>query len=715
MSDKQAEEIERLRAELAAAKKELGVLHGYRDALTWNSIASFTWDYTTGIVEEEVYLPTPSGPRGMAEMAGVELPASIDELSSAFGDRYVHPDWLGWYKTNLSTKFVRKAFDEYGPYNLAFDRKLASEEFGALYARFWGPVTKDPDTGHLMVHFTMTDCTNRYRLVVPVEFREIDTARVALLEALKRMFVFVVHVDLAHGAPSVLCASDAISNAMLEKKAASFDDMRRLFADMLVDEDAPGFLELSDMATLRARLMERGTLTGEFATIGGKRVLVSIIPVDTNYAAKDETNARYYNVAFTDYANEDAFDDIVITVLDITEDREREELLIEAQRSAEAANDAKTTFLFNMSHDIRTPMNAIVGYTGLMEKHINDTEKLVDCLGKIRSSSEILLDLINNVLEMARIESGAMVLDETVWDAYVINDSLFAILDEQMEAKGVKFTRSLNVEHQYVFCDSLKLREIFLNVLSNAYKYTPEGGSVHMDLAEVPSDREGYALYRTTISDTGIGMAEDFLPHIFDEFSRERTATESRVQGTGLGLSIVKRLVELMDGTIEVTSKLGEGSTFVISLYHKISSKDALAAPEDAVCDVADFAGKSILLAEDNELNAEIAMEILEEMGLRIERAADGVEAVDMLSKAPAGHFDLVLMDIQMPNLDGYGAAKRIRALDDADKAGIPIIAMTANAFEEDKQNALAAGMDGHLAKPIDLDELTRALEAHLA
>ena len=393
---------------------------------------------------------------------------------------------------------------------------------------------------------------------------------------------------------------------------------------------------------------------------------------------------------------------------------EEEQRLREEVSRADAASRAKTTFLFNMSHDIRTPMNAIIGYTTLMEKHAGEPEKIADYMKKIRSSGEFLLELINNVLEMARIENGAMSLDETTWDAYTMNDAIFAAFESQMAAKGLRFTRSIDVQSRYVLCDALKLQEIFLNLLSNACKYTPAGGNVDMSLKELPSDRPGYALYQTTVSDTGIGMSEDYLPHLFEEFTRETTATESRIQGTGLGMPIVKRLIDLMDGSISVTSVLGQGTTFVVRLYHRLSSESALRKAETITDITLDLSGSRILLAEDNDLNAEIATEILEETGAKVERAEDGVICVDMLAKAAAGYYDLILMDVQMPNLDGYGATRRIRSMDDPFKAGIPIVAMTANAFEEDKKNALAAGMNDHIAKPIDLNELMRVLKTYI-
>ena len=379
---------------------------------------------------------------------------------------------------------------------------------------------------------------------------------------------------------------------------------------------------------------------------------------------------------------------------------------------ANASSAAKTAFLFNMSHDIRTPMNAIIGFTELLDKHLEEPELARGYIQKIQASNEFLLSLVNNVLEMARIESGKETLDETYWDAYEFNDSLFALFDSQMAEKGITFTRYTQVEHPKVICDETKLREVFLNILSNALKYTPAGGSVHMALSELPSSMPGYAVYQTVIEDTGIGMSEEFLPHIFEEFSRERSSTESRVTGTGLGMPIVKKLVDLMKGTVEVQSQVGKGTRFTVTIPHRIADAGEEQALEEqaASFQTEDFCGRRILLAEDNELNAEIATAILEESGFEVEHAEDGVVCVDMLSKAPAGHYDLILMDIQMPNMDGYRATQTIRKLPDAAKAGITIIAMTANAFEEDKRNAFAAGMNAHIAKPFRVEELLSTL-----
>lgn len=391
---------------------------------------------------------------------------------------------------------------------------------------------------------------------------------------------------------------------------------------------------------------------------------------------------------------------------------EEQKELQKARKEAEDANAAKTTFLFNMSHDIRTPMNAIIGFRDLLEKHQEEPEKRASYLRKIDDASTVLLSIINNVLEMARIEKGTLEVDETAWSAEQFNDTLYSIFFDMMKQKGLEFTREINVKHPYVYCDPIKLREVFTNILSNAYKYTETGGKVHMQLDEIPSDREGYAMYRTTITDTGIGMSEDFIPHLFEEFARENSTTDSKVEGTGLGMPIVKRLVELMGGTITVYSTKGVGTKFIVNLPHKIAEKSNFINLEGVVVDPKIFKDKHILLAEDNELNAEIATEILTESGFVVHRAHDGQECYDMIKDAPINTYDIVLMDIQMPNMNGYEATRAIRKLDEKEKSDIQIIAMTANAFEEDKREALRAGMNGHIPKPINVKAMLRMLSS---
>ena len=385
-----------------------------------------------------------------------------------------------------------------------------------------------------------------------------------------------------------------------------------------------------------------------------------------------------------------------------------------AAKRAEEASEAKTRFLFNMSHDIRTPMNAIIGFSDLLEKHLDDKEKVHDYIKKIQLSGSFLLSLINYVLEMARIESGKATLRTEVGDAQELLGALNAVFEPAVEKKRLKYNCTLDVEHRFIICDVTKVREIVLNIISNSVKYTPEGGSVTVQIKEIPWEKERWTAYRILVEDTGIGMGAEYLPHIFEEFTRERTSTESKVVGAGLGLPIVKALIDLMGGTIQVESERGKGSKFEVILPFEIASeeevKDSYVKKEEKLYNRSKE--KRILLAEDNELNAEIAITILEENGFKVERAEDGCKCVELFSEKPAGYYSTILMDIQMPNMDGYTASRKIRGMEREDAKAIPIIALTANAFDEDRNKAFAAGMNGHIAKPIDVGRMVRSIGA---
>lgn len=385
--------------------------------------------------------------------------------------------------------------------------------------------------------------------------------------------------------------------------------------------------------------------------------------------------------------------------------------IFDARDAAQKANEAKTAFLFSMSHDIRTPMNAIMGFTELLEKYGNDSEKRREYLEKIRKANGFLLSLVNDVLEMSRIESGKVSLLESLQNSKDVFNEITEVFKEQMKKKNISLIEGDNVIHHHIYMDAVKIREIFLNILSNAYKYTPWGGTVTFAVEEIPTDEKGVAYYRSIIEDNGIGMSKEFLPHIFDEFAREHTSTETKVEGTGLGMPIVKRLIDLMGGTIEVESELNVGTKVTVVLKHRFEEVTPRLEDEETEKLSVNFEGKRILLAEDNELNAEIAMEILNDVGFIVEHAADGAECVKMIKKADADYYDLVLMDIQMPIMNGYDATRAIRGLEDAAKAGIPIVAMTANAFEEDRKNAIDAGMNDHIAKPVEIPKFIKILE----
>ena len=385
-----------------------------------------------------------------------------------------------------------------------------------------------------------------------------------------------------------------------------------------------------------------------------------------------------------------------------------------ALKKAEDASLAKTRFLNNMSHDIRTPMNVILGYAQLMEDELKgkDMPETLEHLEKMQQSGNLLLSIINNVLDMARIESGRMELDENYCRIEDVRKSLFVVFDEKARKKNIVLHYTMNVEHEHVLTDVTKVKEIFVNILSNAIKYTPSGGSVMMSVDELPCDEPGYMIVRNRVSDTGIGMSQDYMTKIFDAFTREQNTTKSKIAGTGLGMSIVRKYVELLGGTIDVESELGKGSTITVTLKHKIADESYYVKKhiEESGTGSEILEGRNILLAEDNDLNAEITEAILERAGIKTERVEDGIQCVNMIEKMPADTYDMILMDIQMPKMNGYKATQAIRRLPDKDKACIPIIAMTANAFEEDKRDALAVGMNGHIAKPIELDKLLSML-----
>ncbi|UYJ12429.1 MAG: transporter substrate-binding domain-containing protein [Oscillospiraceae bacterium] len=386
-----------------------------------------------------------------------------------------------------------------------------------------------------------------------------------------------------------------------------------------------------------------------------------------------------------------------------------------AVENAESANHAKSTFLFNMSHDIRTPMNAIIGYADLASRHSDDPAKLKNYMENIQVCGQNLLMLLNNVLDLARIENDKTEMEYSVSDVDKDFRNCIAMFRNQADSKGQTLTVTTHLLHPYVYVDIPHLTEVCTNLVSNAVKYTGAGGTIRCDVTQKPGEKEGWCDTVVTVADNGIGMSQEFQKHIFEPFERERTSTISKVEGSGIGMGIVKKLVGLMGGTVAVESKIGVGSKFTVTIPCRIASEDETQAkreinPSDQKC----LCGTRILLTEDNDLNAEIATELLQEEGCTVDRAKDGVECVDMLEKAANGTYQLILMDIQMPVMNGYDAAKKIRRMDDPQKAGIPIIAMTANAFTEDRQVALDAGMNDHIAKPINMNVLVPTLRKYL-
>ena len=396
------------------------------------------------------------------------------------------------------------------------------------------------------------------------------------------------------------------------------------------------------------------------------------------------------------------------------EEKHRDELK-DALVLSRQANRAKTTFLNNMSHDIRTPMNAIIGFTTLAKSHIDNKEEVFGYLEKITQSSKHLLSLINDVLDMSRIESGKVIIEEREENIFDIIEEIKNIMQADVLTKSIDFSVDTeNISNGYIFCDKLRVNQVLINLLSNALKYTNSGGKIYFKISEKASKRKGYSNYEFIVKDTGIGMSEEFVKSIFEPFSRERSSTVSGIQGTGIGMTITKNLIDMMKGTIDVKSELGKGSEFIVTIPFRLQKEHKEVKKEDEnllKVQIDDFKGKRVLLVEDNMMNREISTEYLQDFGFLVENAENGEEACKILKNSEPGYFDLVLMDIQMPIMDGYEATREIRKFENKDIANIPIIAMTANAFEEDKKEAKDAGMNGHLSKPIEIPELIKKLK----
>ena len=583
--------------------------------------------------------------------------------------------------------------------------------------------------------YALTNTAWTYSLMAVTDEEKFDENKVHTVAVPKEKYALKQHIAFSYPEWK-LVDCDSLDNA----------------ADMVIQEKADCFLMGASQALIYDNRQNfksfplTKTMEACFAVRGGEGSLLSILnktlkamPSDMLTSALAIYDSTVDKVTFSDFLKDNilaffvtagffVFSIISIILVLLRKARKAEaaaklaandtqklnDKLEIALKKAEDASLAKTRFLNNMSHDIRTPMNAILGYAQLMEDELKekDLPETSEYLKKLQQSGNLLLSIINNVLDMARIESGRMEIDENYGMIEDIWQTLFEIFDDEAKKKNIALHYTINVEYEHILTDVTKVKEIFVNILSNAMKYTPSGGSVMINVDELPCSEPGYMIVRTRVSDTGIGMSQEYLTNIFEAFTRERNTTKSKIAGTGLGMSIVKKYVELLGGTIDVESELGKGSTFTVTLKHKIADenyyvKNYAENPETYSEILKD---RKILLAEDNDLNAEIAEAILERAGLKTERVEDGIQCVNKIEKMPAGTYDMILMDIQMPKMNGYKATQAIRRLPDKDKACIPIVAMTANAFEEDKRDAFAAGMNGHIAKPIQVDKLLSTL-----
>lgn len=647
-------------------------------ALASDASDTFVFDVTTGVIEKDIIS---SDGTNYTQLAGLSSPCSFNDLIDIYfikekKCRILSDD----KKQSLSREFL---IDSYFSGKIRLEINIFYKITNAYY-RILYFLYEDNDSGHV---FAFVVC----RLINEVEnevFTTNGNKKSKLQEEKETFYKNMMDIQscgvLAYTFPGYqIVNANAETLRMFGYK--SIDDMQSKLYDIIA---AVHYTSSDTLEKLKNLRKEDGTVDHEFIL------------------NKGEENECYVIAKTKIIYSPNGKRIIYSTYVDASEMHALKTVL----EKAEAGNKAKSAFLFNMSHDLRTPMNAILGYAELMQSHWEDKQVAEEYLRKLMDSSKFLLFLLNNAIELASLENGNETVKESLWNANRFNDMLDSIIENSIHEKNIHFSRTINIEHNDVMCDAMKLRIIFLNLLSNAIKYTPSGGSISMNLEELPSDKEGYVVFKTVITDNGIGISPEFMPHIFENFSRERNTSLSGIHGTGLGMSVVKKLIDLMGGSISIESSLGKGTTVTVNLLHKIANRDELIQfTEESAIDSKLIDGKRILLVEDNELNAEIALVILSDAGFTCEHVMDGAAAFSAIVDHPLGYYDLVLMDIQMPIMDGYQTTQKIRNLKN-EKSKIPIIAMTANALEEDRRAALAAGMNDHIAKPIDITKLMDTL-----
>ena len=638
------------------------------------------------------------------------------------------PEYFSYAKDCLGNQTLKFNIQEYDDYSEML-QALQNQEIDMIFY-----VGKNPDLAEKK-GYTFTNTAWTYSLMAVTDDEKFDENKVYTVAVPKEKEALKQYIAFSYP----------------QWKIVDYDSFDAA-ADMIANEEADCFL----MGASQALIYDNSknfksipltkTMEACFAVRGGEGTLLSILnktlkamPSDMLTSALAIYDSTADKVTFSDFVKDNilAFfvtaGFFVLSIIGIilvllrkakkaeaaaklaaSDTQKLNDKLEIALKKAGDASLAKTRFLNNMSHDIRTPMNAILGYAQLMEDELKgkDLPETSEHLKKLQQSGNLLLSIINNVLDMARIESGRMEIDENYDRIEDIRQTLFEIFGDEAKKKNLALHYTINVEHEHILTDTTKVKEIFVNILSNAIKYTPSGGSVMINVDELACDEPGYMTVRTRVSDTGIGMSPDYMTKIFEAFTREQNTTKSKIAGTGLGMSIVKNYVELLGGTIDIESELGKGSTFTVTLKHRIADESYYVKKhiEEPGTGSEILEGRNILLAEDNDLNAEIAEAILERAGLKIERVENGIQCVNRIMEMPAGTYDMILMDIQMPKMNGYKATQEIRHLLDRNKARIPIIAMTANAFEEDKRDAVAAGMNGHIAKPIQVDNMLSIL-----
>lgn len=617
---------------------------------------------------------------GLNDKFGSSRTDFITGMSELITDEEERRGFLGTFLNEPAIRAYRNGFTKLEKICMV---KFPNEETG-IYARFFARLLEDPDTGDITGNLSVTDMTEqiiRERIMLNLAYVGYD---------------MVSEIDLNRDKQRIM--RNWQSGDFSGEESNYFEYLKWFIENFVCEE----YREKISILIDRERLVEKLEKCGSFSL---------------NYSIKNENGGiRFKNL--TVLATDLRLGKICFARKDITETVEQERKskaeLEQALAAAEKASRAKGAFLSSMSHDIRTPMNAIIGFAEIIAQNTGDKETVERSVQKILKSGDVLLKLINDILDLSKIESGKATLDLTAVDLNTEIENLSVMFSESTDQAGVNFVVVKNIANRYVLCDNIKLSQIMVNIISNAVKFTPKGGRIVFSINERGKSENGFAQYVFSVKDTGIGMSENFRSHAFEMFEREKTTTETGISGTGLGLAIVKRLVEMMGGEVEINSELGKGTEVVVSLKLQITDVSNVKTVKLKANAVVDFAGKRLLLVEDNEMNREIATAILSELGFAVEQAENGAVAVDKVANSKDGYYDIILMDLQMPVMDGYKATSEIRALPNRAQAGIPIVAMTANAFDTDRQKCLEAGMNAHVSKPIDVEVLKHTLGKEL-
>ena len=670
------------RESLELANKEIS---NFRQAVLAHSLIAFTTNLTKNSLVSGFWVDDNGKQVSLEDILGLSLPCNYDEYISLWKDKFVAPNEHDKFIGFSSRKNLLEAYKN-GQNEISFEYFADTIDGNRKYLKRIINLLQDPETGDIYSYTSVKDITTEKLNEV-----ELLTSK-EIVNRLTSRFSDIYQVDLKN---KIVKQVRVLGKDMIGKKKTRYDiAVKAYIRYKVVDEDQEEMLKATSLANITKYLENHD----EFIY---------------HYRARHKGNeTHYYFMQAVKISPLREFEQLVIGFACEDDIKEQERLLKEAMIRAQESDKAKSTFLFNMSHDIRTPMNAIIGFTDMAIKNVNNQEMVLDYLNKVKSSSDHLLSLINDVLDMSRVESGKVQIQEEPVMIGAVIDNVSSIISEFAHQKNLSFITKIDAStsERWISADRLRITRVLTNVLSNSVKYTNKGGKVEFLISEEKSPNEGEVIVKTVVKDNGIGMSKEFLKELFEPFSRAESSTKSGVVGTGLGMAITKSLVDLMHGTIEVTSKLNKGTTTTLKFPHKIvdAPKIDLTNKEETLTFLK---GKRILLVEDNELNRELATTVLEEAGFVIETAEDGDIAVEKVTKKPAHYYDLVLMDIQMPRMNGYEASKAIRAYKkNKEVAMTPIIAMTANAFDEDKQNAYDAGMNGHVSKPINIPILLETI-----